>query len=545
MLFLFLFAQYSLIIFGHQQLEGRFKKQLARNIKHNSNTMMAQSMRHLIELGDAVLLSSSSYDEGRLSKEKLEEYLANNWELLQIDWGIETLGVYSHNGTRILQQGYTNGEQKPPHIVTNVIESQAPETTVFCGNECQIYAALPVVLSNNEKGILIISKTLVDYLVDFSRHNLLNAALLSPSENKQENNHLHSWGLKVTAITHGEKYLPILNDISLDTDVESFLLNGITIKQEQKSEKDNEQGNEKYYYSYAISLARNATQNQNLIVLISDVTSQIDGIHSFLNKSIFIAAIGSIASICILLFLLWRPMERIKRQAKILPLMAKSHFEEARKQSVPYRRSGVLYDELDVLEDTSVSLSHQLEKLQIAAHHHANKLEQMALYDGLTGLANRRLYTDCLNQIIGECAERNTQFALVFIDLDNFKRINDELGHDAGDTLLTEVAQRLTNNTRDCDVVARLGGDEFTLLLPQVKEKNHITDTVERILVAFNIPFTLNGTDVKVTPSIGISLGPDNGIDASQLMRCADLAMYQAKQAGKNSYRYYTDDMQS
>ena len=202
------------------------------------------------------------------------------------------------------------------------------------------------------------------------------------------------------------------------------------------------------------------------------------------------------------------------------------------------------HDELDILEETAISLSHQLELMEKEIGSRTNELEHMALYDVLTGLANRRLFSENLARILDESKLSGDIFAVVFIDLDNFKRINDSLGHDAGDQLLIEVANRLTDNVRPTDMVARLGGDEFTLLLPNVKNIENVQMILDKILLSFHEQVVVGiEKEIIVTPSIGIAIGPEHGIEVHELMRCADLAMYHAKQEGKNCYHFFDMDM--
>jgi len=166
------------------------------------------------------------------------------------------------------------------------------------------------------------------------------------------------------------------------------------------------------------------------------------------------------------------------------------------------------------------------------------RIEYLANFDALTGLPNRNLFLDRLKHAVARAARQGEKFALMFLDLDNFKVVNDTLGHDAGDLLLQEVAVRLRKCIRDSDTVARLGGDEFTVLL-ETSDQSAVARTAQRIVEALAVAFILRGEEVFVTCSIGISLHPDNGTDDQTLMKNADIAMYSAKQQGKNSFQFF------
>lgn len=165
----------------------------------------------------------------------------------------------------------------------------------------------------------------------------------------------------------------------------------------------------------------------------------------------------------------------------------------------------------------------------------------LAHHDTLTALPNRILFYDRLNQSITRARRDKELFAVLFLDLDGFKLINDTFGHDVGDMLLREAAKRIVACVRDSDTVARMGGDEFTVILSNVRTPNSKDRVAKKIVEALARPFALNGKNCSVSVSIGIALYPDNGKTAEQLVKLADAAMYLAKNSGKNCYRFVGD----
>lgn len=165
----------------------------------------------------------------------------------------------------------------------------------------------------------------------------------------------------------------------------------------------------------------------------------------------------------------------------------------------------------------------------------------LAHHDALTALPNRTLFYDRLNQTMARARRDKESVAVLFLDLDGFKLINDTLGHDAGDVLLQKVAKRIVACVRDSDTVARVGGDEFTVILCNVRTHNSVDRVCRIICEAIARPFTLNGRDCSVSASVGIAIYPDNGETAEQLVKFSDAAMYLAKRSGKNCYRYVDD----
>ncbi|WP_371417310.1 EAL domain-containing protein [Noviherbaspirillum sp. UKPF54] len=171
------------------------------------------------------------------------------------------------------------------------------------------------------------------------------------------------------------------------------------------------------------------------------------------------------------------------------------------------------------------------------------QIRHQATHDALTGLPNRNLLHDRLQQAMAN-ARRNDQIAaVVFIDLDQFKFINDSLGHQVGDELLKVIGARLRASMRACDTVARQGGDEFVLVLDNHRSCEAITDTVRRVIALVAEPWSAKGLELQVTCSVGVSVFPDDGSDAETLLRHADSAMYKAKELGRNTFQYFSAEM--
>jgi diguanylate cyclase (GGDEF)-like protein len=171
------------------------------------------------------------------------------------------------------------------------------------------------------------------------------------------------------------------------------------------------------------------------------------------------------------------------------------------------------------------------------------ELEHQANHDALTGLPNRNLLSDRLQQAYALAHRSSRKFVVAFIDLDNFKLINDSLGHGVGDDVLKIVAERLAGCVREGDTVARLGGDEFVLLAVEQEKGFDIYRMVNRVMTAIAQPFAIGAREFKVTCSVGVASFPDDGSDAETLLRNADSAMYQAKGLGRNTFRLYSPEM--
>jgi diguanylate cyclase (GGDEF)-like protein len=172
-------------------------------------------------------------------------------------------------------------------------------------------------------------------------------------------------------------------------------------------------------------------------------------------------------------------------------------------------------------------------------------LRHAGTHDPLTGLPNRTLFNDHLLLAMAQARRNKTVVAVVFLDLDDFKEINDTLGHDVGDLLLKAVAKRLKKEVREVDTVARMGGDEFTLILPGLHDRKDAEQVAERIREAVARPYWLGDRVLEVSASLGVSLYPLDGRDVRTLMKRADMAMYRAKNDGRNLWRFWEENTET
>jgi diguanylate cyclase (GGDEF)-like protein/PAS domain S-box-containing protein len=171
------------------------------------------------------------------------------------------------------------------------------------------------------------------------------------------------------------------------------------------------------------------------------------------------------------------------------------------------------------------------------------RVQFLAYYDALTGLPNRALLQDRLAKALASALRRKDKVALLFLDLDRFKDINDSFGHSVGDLLLQNIAERFKSGVRKQDTVGRLGGDEFLIVLTNVKEIAYASVAAERFMHAMSAEFVIQGHSLSISCSIGISMFPEDGMDSESLLRNADAAMYSAKESGRNNFRFFTEDM--
>lgn len=225
-----------------------------------------------------------------------------------------------------------------------------------------------------------------------------------------------------------------------------------------------------------------------------------------------------------------------------------SNAQEWRGEFCSIRRDGQVFWEfvsLSPLRNETGNLTHFViikEDITVRRSYEERLLRQ-AHYDDLTGLANRVLMLEHLNVALESAARNHRQTAMMCIDLDRFKNVNDSLGHSCGDDVLKESAGRLSGCIRNGDILARMGGDEFIIILPDISTPKEAEKVAEKIIAAFAQPFFIGGKEYFVTASIGIALSPKDGRSANLIQRNADLAMYKAKELGRNRYHFFTEDI--
>jgi len=204
------------------------------------------------------------------------------------------------------------------------------------------------------------------------------------------------------------------------------------------------------------------------------------------------------------------------------------------------RKNGEVYPEwlsISVIKDANGGVSHYVGWFRdiTVRKREEERLAYLANYDSLTGLANRKMFIEQLDNELADCKERNVLFALLFIDLNLFKSVNDNFGHDVGDVLLKQVAMRIKSVIRPEDIVARLGGDEFVILLRDLTDGSDATSVADKLIDTIDAPFYINQDECTVGFAIGISLAPEHGVERRNLLHFADRAMYQAKQDRSHS----------
>jgi len=289
----------------------------------------------------------------------------------------------------------------------------------------------------------------------------------------------------------------------------------------------------------ALEIAEPVTYNQEILGTLH-LFADLTGIARILMHYVMLGLAGLVAASALAWFLAFRLQRLVSGPIEQLAAAMRSvSATRDYSQRVGMKRC----DELGVLVENFNDMLTQIEARDADLQVHQERLRHLAHHDTLTGLANRLLFNDRLTSSLTRIKSQGRRLALMFLDLDRFKNINDSLGHKIGDEVLKTVAKRLTSVICDSDTLARLGGDEFVVIMEQFDDYADLSRMAERILEVLVPPVETGKQALYISCSIGISVYPEDGDGVESLMQCADVAMYQAKERGRNNYQFFTAGM--
>ncbi|MBV1908072.1 MAG: EAL domain-containing protein [Kangiellaceae bacterium] len=539
-----IFINSLISVINYHSLNQQFVDQQSEQFVHQNRESTNQIQQVFQRLEDLVE-SLPLYDSASHRGDPIEHALHKNWGRLEFSHQLRTAQLLTLKNKTIGQWGESSNLPSK-ELVNQIAREPMPIKGFICSGDCNFYLASPVLAPSGDTNVLILTHSVADWLLSLKTASGADTGLLFVDNSRalgtktkdtqiiNDKRYLSNWHASVTGLTSFETNMDILQRLSNKTALDNASDTNNYLKKNGK----------------VLNIQVIALQMQNIgdlvhLILINDVSDNRKQILSGVYRAVFIALLGVVVTGLFIVISLWRPMNHLSSLTEALTLLATGDFNKVKKVLSRDESFFIFTDEFDTLDDTTVGLTYQLEDLQKEVKERETELKKSALHDALTGLANRRYFTECIQQSISEISRTNEKFAVLFLDLDQFKRINDSLGHDQGDNLLIQVSERLKECIRESDIVARMGGDEFTILISHLKGASHATNIAIKILKRLRQPFTLGKQELIVTTSIGIAIAPDNGKESEILLRNADLAMYKAKGRGRDNYHYYTVSMNS
>jgi len=450
---------------------------------------------------------------------KITGLLENYWSSWQVIWGFESLSLYIHEMNQLSNWGKKDPDLKQLYLL--VIKTESPQQQIHCHQQCILYIAVPVLSQGRFKGVLSVGISVVDSLIAFKEITGADIGILLKD--------------KIPAVTNAKNNRTLVQSFMKSRDKQSV---------EQNNNCEFLFNNEKYRINFL--KMNTAPKDEASFIVIYNINKIYQDLQTRQNNTFFIALISLLITFILLFILLEKTVIRIKYFSKALPFLALTDvsssfnkYQQAKETLLKQKKATYFSDELDQLFDSSINLSNQLEKLEDDRSLAEEKTMWLATHDPLTNLHNRRYFHAEFEKILDSSTRYKKKAALIYLDLDQFKVINDTQGHSAGDKLLIEVADTLKNLVRKTDLLCRVGGDEFTIITTDTELEGMIS-LATKINTGFsNIIFKEYKTSYQLGSSIGIAIYPEHGSTVKELLTNADMAMYKAKESGFNLYHIY------
>ena len=524
---------------AYRQSNQQFNEQkfdLLRQQQHTISGLLQRDYEQLASFASFIPLLSGG-DDAAGGAARLQAILARHSALLGLEWGIEFLSFFGASGVNEFNWPQRRRDVDHRRLARQAVETDAPVGRINCQETCVLTLAVPQLEGSLRGGVLVISRSVAGGVVEFQRLSGSEVAVLvarPPSAIRGRGaapRYLERWRVDVPALSNPAQTFAVLEALQAAHPFEAMTDQAVFVEHQGQW--------------YASLLGRDAAAGDDTAFLIITPVSQDFAQLRRSNQVILTAGVaGLITTGIILLAILWKPMNRIRTLVSVLPALGRSNFAALR-EGLPANRSGLADDEIDVVVDSVRRLSDDLEGALAARVEAERNLVWLADHDPLTNLYNRRRFQEVFDRMLALSTRYRRTGALLFLDLDQFKYVNDLSGHQAGDALLLLVASSLRDAIRHSDVLARLGGDEFALVLPEggAEQAVYMANKLQHDLR--QVDFSTGGHTHKISCSIGITLFPDHGSDMNELLANADMAMYQAKEAGGGRWHLYAADEQA
>jgi diguanylate cyclase (GGDEF)-like protein len=408
--------------------------------------------------------------------------------------------------------------------IAQVFKQQQPSHQLYCQRSCQLLLSLPLLNNQGDEVVITMSASLIDMLYAIKTSLNSDVAIISFAE---QGNGMSTDAkiLSASNIVLTQKLL----EVNQQTKLRAVLEQGL---QSDLAE-----------HSYLINLLPLAKNNHRAfyLTLINDVTT-FKNKNAKYRQQFVISLTGIFFVLGFFVYFVVRPFtKRLLRLSGALPFLSNKKFDQFRQ--IKLKRPILFADELDILTDSALELSYELEQLNIEVEQKTKELENIAMYDLLTGLPNRNMLNYQLRKSLANLSRSSGGVAVLFLDLDDFKKVNDSNGHSEGDKLLIQAAERVRLSVGRIDLACRFGGDEFVVVLGNLTSVDDAVKIADILLEQFKEPIRLGSSIFYVSTSIGIAYTESADEKAEDIISHADIAMYEAKDNGGGQYHIYHHEM--
>lgn len=511
-------TSYSLVKMDQDfRLQQSKQLELRQQQFNHLNILLENQLRSWLEsFTDLVLLRE------QLDFQNFANQLAAHYNVIELHLNVEALWLIDHN-IDILYASSVESPEPMLQLAAEVIEQQAPKTSISCQERCLKFVLVPIQNANGDVAVVAIATTLIDVLSSLKQGIGSEVSIVRIRHQQDVIEKIDLLSLSNPGLMR-----PVFAAFPPQYDLPQALAEGVAVSLEQQH--------------YLISLLPlHTSSHQHYLALVDDTTRFIQAQMSYQQQIILFACLSFFLLAIVIYVSTLRLSRRLLTLARHLPLLAQRQFVEFRQRS--QHPPLMFQDEVDVLSKAAQQLSVELEQLHQQIEVNTQELENIAMFDLLTGLPNRNMLQFQLKKSLATLEQKRSSIAVLFLDLDDFKKINDSKGHAAGDQLLVEAASRLRGCIRNADIACRFGGDEFVIVLTEHQDPLYPQQVAARIFDAFKQPITLGSQLFYISTSIGLTTTDNSQASPDELIRQADMAMYEAKDQGGNCAQLYDQQM--
>lgn len=504
-------------------------EQRENQISHQRRVQLFEEILHnrMITLIDII---SHRSDPTNVNLNELHTTLNSLSEYLILNFQVEQLLLFDQDGA--INKDNVEVSDAVSQLVSTTRASFESRSILSCTRVCTHYISIPVMASTDNIPVIVVSTSMRELLYLFSRATDVHKVAIVQQKNTPLGNSELVVASQLSAANR--QYLNnLLLAFPAGWSLDDLVIRGMNVPL----------GGQQLLVS--LLPFSHVSGDDPYLLIVQDVTAMVQQ-----NKQYQVIVISSaIALFCVFSLLLYIFLNQYRTRllgvSERLPMLADHKFNEfytsaAKRRKKPFFN---LTDELDVVEDAANNLARQLESFDGQMAINTAKLEKMAMFDVLTGLPNRNMLTFQIEKQLAGSLRDDRLVALMFMDLDDFKKVNDSHGHDVGDKLLKAAAMRISKPIRETDIASRFGGDEFVVLLSNIETKKQVDIVAQKLIDEFNKPIEVDGTSFYVSISIGIAITSHARATPVELLRHADIAMYEAKAKKGAGYRVYDATM--
>lgn len=464
------------------------------------------------------------------SLESLQQTLSGLSEYLTLNFQVESLYLFDEHG--VVGNPLQPVNKTIEKLVNTTRASFESRSLLYCDSVCTHYISIPIMANGETLPVIVVSTSMRELLYLFSRATDVHKVAVV--QHKETSSELSELRVASQVSAANRQYFQSLFDALPDNwRIDDLVIRGMNVALENQQ--------------LLVSLLpfNHASGDHPYLLIVQDVSAMVrqNEQYQYIVISSAVALFFIFSSLLYLFLNQYRI--RLLDVSERLPMLAEHKFSEFYTIAAKRRKSPIFKftDELDVVEDAANNLARQLESFDGQMAINTAKLEKMAMFDVLTGLPNRNMLTFQIEKQLAGSIRDDRLVALMFMDLDDFKKVNDSHGHDVGDKLLKAAAMRISKPIRESDIASRFGGDEFVILLSNIESKKHVDTVAKKLIEEFKEPIIVDGVTFYVSISIGIAITNHSRATPVELLRHADIAMYEAKAKKGAEYRVYDATM--